>query len=60
MKSYRSRKVFNYSGRRLYQYNEDDIRKYYYMFIVSRLLQGEESTGRQSRPMPVYDVANTG
>ena len=21
--------------------------------------QGEERTGRQSRPMPVYDVANT-
>ena len=22
--------------------------------------QGVESTGRQSRPMPVYDIANTG
>ena len=28
--------------------------------LLMRQFQGEESTGRQSRPMPVYDVANTG
>ena len=32
-----------------------------YLFPVSLYkIQGEESTGRESRPMPVYDVANTG
>ena len=33
---------------------------YFWAFHELGLTQGEESTGRESRPMPVYDVANTG